>query len=185
MNAIAIEGTRLQLVRDTICKDCNTQEFDLFIEVCRRVGLDPFRKQIFLNIYNKGDEKRRQMVIITSVDGLRTIANRQGNYRPDEKEPTYEIDTTLKSDINPLGLVKAAVTVFKQDNKGSWHPLSGVAYWDEFAPVEEETRWDNDQKKKIGTGKIALDPKNSNSFWRRMPRLMLAKCAEAQALRKG
>jgi len=55
---------------------------------------------------------------------------------------------------------KAVVTVYKMV-AGVRCPFVGVAYWSEYKP------------------------KNGGGLWDTMPRTMLAKCAEAQALRKG
>ena len=132
---------------------------------------------------------------ITAIDGFRGIAERTGLYRPDENEPEVITDETLVDPAcNPLGIEKAVVTVHKMDQRGNWNPIKGVAYWDEFAPLvegyDEEDRgetWGNSGRPKkmtrIPNGKMMLDPKNN--FWRKMGRHMLAKCAEAQALRRG
>src|SRR5215831_13821194 len=57
---------QLDLIRRTVAKDCDRDEFDLFMEVCRRVGLDPFRKQIYAVVYNKDKPDKRKMSIVTA-----------------------------------------------------------------------------------------------------------------------
>ena len=173
---VDLDGKQLALIRRTVAADTNQEEFDLFIEAARRVGLDPFRKQIYAVVYSKDNAKKRQMSIITGIDGFRAVADRSGNYRPDENEPEIVYRDDLKDpETNPLGIEKATVTVHKRDAKGEWHPIKGWAYWDEFAPLKEI--WQNNKP----TGKFKLQ----NDFWRSKPRIMLPKCAEAQALRKG
>ena len=184
---------QLDLVKRTVAKDCNRDEFDMFMAVCRRVGLDPFRRQIHSVIYNKDKPEKRQMVLITGIDGFRAVAARAGNYRPDENPAEYEYDESLKDPArNPRGIVRAVVRPWKQGSDGLWHQLAGEAYWEEFAPLVEGGKWENTgetwangkpKKTFVGNGTYTLDKKND--FWRRMPNLMLAKCAEAQALRKG
>lgn len=172
---------QISLIRRTIANDCNDAEFDLFMAAARSAGLDPFRKQISPLVFNKNKPDKRRMSIITTIDGLRSIAARSGRYRPDEDEPdfTYEVDE--KGPTNPLGLVRAKVRIHTQDDRGVWHPVIGVAYWTEFAPISDE--WgEDDNGRRRPTGKKALD---TGGNWGRMPRVMLAKCAEAQALRKA
>lgn len=176
-------ASQLALIRKTVAKDCNADEFDLFVEVSRRVGLDPFRRQIYALVTSKDNPDKRKMVIITGIDGFRAVAQRNGDYRPGEKPPHYEIDDMSRSDINPAGLVSATVTAFKRDERGDWYPVTGIAYWEEFAAVEEEWAWSEDEqgkRRRKPTGKKTL-----RDTWKKMPRIMLAKCAESQALRKG
>ena len=45
--------TQLKLIRQTVASDCNAQEFDLFMEICKMNGLDPFKKQIYAFIFKK------------------------------------------------------------------------------------------------------------------------------------
>lgn len=153
----------MQVIRRTVAKDCTDAEFNLFMSVCSRTGLDPFRKQIYAAVYGRGD--KRSMTIITGIDGMRAIAARSGRYRPDENEPELVYDEAAKDKrTNPLGLVKAVVTAYVQDDAGVWYPVKGVAYWDEYATAGQ-SKWSNK--------------------WDTMGRVMLAKCAEAQALRRG
>ena len=189
MSAVVIQhpsntynGAQLALIRKTVAADCNDMEFDLFVTVARNAGLDPFRRQISALVFNKNKPDKRRMSIITGIDGLRAIAARSARYRPDEDEPAFTADPSLKGETNPVGLEKAVVRVYIRDDRGdTWRPVAGVAYWDEFAPLSEE--WtEGDDGKRRPSGKMVLDTKGQ---WGRMPRVMLAKCAEAQALRKA
>lgn len=174
-NPTTYTGQQMALIRRTVAADCNPAEFDLFMAAAMRAGLDPFRKQIGALVFNKDKPDKRRMAIVTYIDGLRAIADRSGVYRPDEDEPQYTFDPEVKSETNPLGLVKAVVRIFKNDR-----PVTGVAYWDEFAPVTDEWAYDQAQGKRAPTGKQKIDGQ-----WGKMGRIMLAKCAEAQALRKA
>lgn len=172
-NAI-YSGHQLALIKRTVAADCDNTEFDLFMAVAQAKGLDPFTRQISAIVYNKKNAEKRKMSIIVGIDGFRVIAERSGVYRPDEDEPVFEYDPDLKGPTNPLGLVKAKVRIWKKDK-----PVTGVAYWEEFAPVKDE--WSEDESgKRRPTGKQTLD-----GNWPKMGRIMLAKCAEAQALRKA
>ncbi len=203
-NALQKERTygakELQLIRRTIAKDATTEEFEIFIEVCKRQGLDPFKRQHYLIVYNKDNADKRQVAYITGIDGYRSIAKRSGNYRPDNAEPDIEYDeSAICPETNPKGIIKAIVKVFQYAIDG-WYPILGIARWSEFVPVLEEKEWievkDKDGKPVLQTeGKWSGRPKRelrptgkkylNNQNWLKMPHIMLAKCAEAQALRKG
>jgi phage recombination protein Bet len=172
---------QLDLVKRTVAADCNHDEFSLFVEVCKRVGLDPFRKQIYAMVYSKDKPDKRKLSIITGIDGFRAVAARNQDYRPDDAEPVITYRDDLKDPVtNPLGIEKAVVRAFKLAPNGEWHPVVGVAYWDEFAPVEEIWEYSQEAGKRQPSGKFKL-----GGNWIRMGRIMIVKCAEAQALRKG
>lgn len=174
-------GAQLDLVKRTVAADCDHNEFNLFVEVCKRVGLDPFRRQIHAVVYNKDKPDKRKMSIITGIDGFRAVAGRSNQYRPDENEADITYRADLKDpNTNPLGIEKAVVTCWKYGPDGQWHPLKGVAYWDEFAPLTEIWEYSQEAGKKQPSGKFKL-----GGQWPKMGRVMISKCAEAQAIRKG
>lgn len=202
MNAIAPfahSSRQIALIQNTVAKDCNPAEFDLFIEVARAKGLDPFLGQIIPMVFNKKakDQSKRKLTIIISRDGQRVIAQRCGDYRPASKTPTFEIDPDLKGPTNPHGIVSATVYLWKQDAKtAEWFEVAGQAFWEEFAPisyapnqynyVETGETWDDGNPKKMKVLKDGAVPALDDSGnWCKMPRLMIAKCAEMQALRAG
>ncbi|QHG70201.1 phage recombination protein Bet [Ensifer adhaerens] len=202
MNAITrfdMTPKQIALIKDTVAKDCNREEFDLFCEVAKAKGLDPFLGQIIPMVFSKGDAEKRKMTIIITRDGQRVIAQRCGDYRAASKPPTYEIDKDLVSPTNPLGIVSATVYLWKQDPKTSeWHEIAGQAYWDEFAPIKQSPTggyeyvdtgevWPDSgkpKKKKVAKGEVVLKLDDSGN-WCRQPRVMISKCAEMQALRAG
>lgn len=173
---------QLELLRRTVASECSRDEFDLFIEVAQRSGLDPFRRQIMPLVFSKDRPEKRRMVIIIGLDGQRTIAQRCGNYRPASEATTFVSNRRSKGPLNPLGLWLARVTLFQRDNQGEWFPVVGEAYWNELAPIKEEWKEDPNTGSWVMTGGQVLDP---NSKWVKMPRLMLGKCATMQALRAG
>lgn len=172
-------GSQLALIRNTVAKDTNEQEFNLFMEAARAYSLDPFRKQISALVFNKNKPDKRQMAIIVSRDGYRVIAQRCRNYRPASEPAQIEMEDGLRSPTNPKGIVKATVRLWQQDSRGEWFPVIGEAYWDEFAAVKDEFG-ENEEGKWKPTGRQTLD-----GNWGRMPIVMITKCAEAQALRAG
>jgi len=183
VNAVQLSGynaSQIALIRQTVAKDCNDHEFNLFFEAARRYGLDPFRKQIIALVFNKDKPDKRQMHFFPSRDGFRIIAQRCGDYRPASEPATWAVDDALKSPTNPAGLISCAVRLWKQDKRDEWYPVHGEAYWEEFAPIKDEWAFNEESRARKPTGRQIVD-----ANWGKMPRVMLQKCAESQALRAG
>lgn len=176
MGSLTFTSSQVALIRRTVAKDCDPNEFDLFVEMCKARGLNPLLRHCYAFVFSKNKPSDRQMVIVVSIDGQRALAERTGDYRPDERAPRFENGAEKDQLANPHGLTSAEVTVYKHSH-GEWFPVTAIAYWDEVAPLKEI--WENDKP----TGRYRLDPKKD--AWRRMPRVMLAKCAEMAALRKA
>lgn len=189
---------QIKLIRDTVARDCNDDEFRLFVHTAKHLNLDPLRKQIYATIFNK-TRSNRSMSIVVGIDGARKIAAKSGDYRPDQDEPLFVYDEKLKSKTNPLGIEKVVVNVYKFAH-GAWHPIPGWAYWEEFAPISFPDRcfeyYDTGEKygdsgkpvkKRRLRENVTEDDKvlDTSGKWSQMPRLMIAKCAEMQALRRG
>lgn len=196
-------GRQLDTIRRTVARDTNDDEFNLFVEYCASKRLDPFVKQVIAIVFSRNDAEKRQMTIITTQDGLRVMAARCGDYRPEETEPEYEYDQALKGPTNPLGIVKCSVKLWKQDaHSKAWFPVNGTAYWDEFVPTKklgtDGFEWVETgefypeghakagkpkfRKKMLGEVKETID---DSGQWLKMPRNQIAKCARMQALRGG
>ena len=181
MNAITtfgLSGSQLALVKNTIAKDCNPEEFSLFMEAAKSYGLDPFRKQILPMVFGKNarDQSKRRLSIIVARDGLRVIAQLCKNYRPASEKAEWEIDAALVGPLNPKGLVSCTVCLWQQDARGEWFKVKGEAEWDEFAPIAEE--WaEDDTGKRRPTGKKTLD---ASGNWVKMPKVMLEKCFDGE-----
>ena len=130
-----------------------------FIHIVKETGLDPLRNQIYVVERAKRGPKgwEKSFTAQTSIDGFRLIAERTGKYAPG-REPkwNYDKDGNLES---------ATAYVKKMTKDGIWHEVGATAYFDEYA-----------QKMKDG---------GYTQFWKKMGRLMIAKCAEALALRKA
>lgn len=146
----------IQLIKDTIAKGCDDDELKLFLYQCKRTGLDPFSRQIYVVKRWDNNLKKKVATIQTGIDGYRVIAERSKTYAGcDAPEFTLKFDGNLES---------ATVTVYRLI--GSQRVgFSHTAYWDEYVQTTKEG-----------------DP---TRFWAKMPRNQLVKCAEAGALRKA
>jgi phage recombination protein Bet len=192
---------QLATIKQTVASDTNEIEFDLFIEYAKAKRLDPFSKQIIAVVYSKDDLKKRKMTIIVTQDGQRVLASRCRDYRPAETEPEFVYRDDLKGPTNPLGIEKCTVKLWKQDNTNAWHPVIGWAYWTDYAPIKTsgdafewvetgETYPDSGKPKKRKQLKACADISKMQALddsgnWAKMPRVMLAKCANMVALRSG
>jgi len=153
-----LNPTDIQLIRRTIAKDATDPEFEYFVKMASLRQLNPLLNQIALQIRNADRSDKRAAVVITTIHGLRLIASRTGNYMPGR-------DTTFVLDERG-NLISATAYVKKYHaTSGTWHEISETAYWDEF--------------------KQAYNNGDLMGLWGSKPRLMLAKCAEALALRRA
>lgn len=151
------EENFVQTVKDTIAKDATDNELRLFLQTAKRTGLDPFARQIFcVKRYSGGKEV---MSVQISIDGFRAIADRTNKYVP-SVEPTYTFDKN--------GNLESATAYIKKFAGGCWHEIAATAFYAEYV----QTTTKDGQKR-------------PNAMWAKMPRLMLAKCAESLCLRKA
>ncbi len=155
-------------------------ELDALVEYSKRAELDLFRKQLSAIVFGAKakDRSKRRVAYVVGIDGYRAMADRTGCYAPSAQPPLYTYDGHAKGPANPKGIVSCTVAV-KKYAQGTWHEYSATAFWDEFCVVEEEWTEGEDGRRRP-SGK-----KKAGSAWERMPHVMIAKVAEAQALRRG
>jgi phage recombination protein Bet len=166
VKAKRLQKNEIELLKRTVAKGVSDDEFALFLWVCKKHKLDPMARQVhavrrFLQKHHVNEKgiwvSGHQMVIQIGIDGYRALAGRDHPDFGGCDEPEFEFTESQKR-IPTL----ARIRLWK---KGLEHPIVGVAYWDEYAP---------------------RDLTKAEAFmWNKMPKHMLAKCAEALALRKG
>jgi phage recombination protein Bet len=153
---------KLELLKNTICKDATNDELELFLHACKRTGLDPFMKQIHAVKRWDPKLKRQNMTIQVGIDGYRLIAERTGTYMP-AQEPTFVHDQSGR-------LISATSYAKKWGPDGQWHTISATAFYEEYVQTKTD-------KETQTTSPVAM--------WEKMPRSQTAKCSEALVLRKG
>jgi phage recombination protein Bet len=150
---------QIDLIKSIYCKGLENDEIKLFIAISEKSGLDPFNRQIYAIKRWNSKLKKEMMTIQTGIDGFRLIADRTGLYMGTS-------DTEFEFDKND-NLIKASITVHKWNEKAQQKcDFTATAFLVEYKP----------------------DPSyegKENPMWRKMPRVMLEKCAEAKALRKA
>lgn len=152
--------SKIDLLKRTICRGATNDELELFVHACKRTGLDPFMKQIHA-VKRKQKNERGEWVEVMSIqcgiDGYRLIADRTDRYMPG-REPAFTYDDN--------GNVMTATAYVKKLGKdGQWHEIGATAHWSEYVSLTRDG--------------------NPTRMWGDKPHIMLAKCAEALALRRA
>lgn len=148
---------QIELLKRTIAQDTSDDELALFVNQCNRTGLDPFSNQIYAIMRFDQRANRKVMKIQVSIDGLRLIAERSGHYAGQIGPLWCGTDGIWHEVWLEKGNPAAAkVAIMRDDFR---EPLWSVARWSDYA--------------------------QSSPMWKSMGPHMLAKCAEANALRRG
>lgn len=154
---------RLEAWKTMYCNGTTNAEAEMFVRTAMACKLSPEKRQIFLVPRWNKDLHRNTYSPQVSIDGLRLIAQRTGVYGGQTPAEWCGSDgvwvTVWLKDEYPLA---ARVGVYRKD----WQfPLYAIAKWNSYRQTNSK-------------GQIT-------AMWNKMPDLMLAKCAEALALRRA
>lgn len=181
---MAFNDTQVAALRQIGIEDATDADLQVFFHHCRRTGLDPFARQIYM-IGREADVKVREDLgdgrtrvvtqrmtkhtIQTGIDGYRLIGNRaaraEGVGRVGHKPVLYAGNDGVWSSIWPDDQTPIACqyTLVVEGTE-----ITSICYYAEYVQTVV----------KDGQAK-------PNSMWRKMPRNQLAKCTEAQSWRKA
>ena len=155
---------QVDLIRRLICPKASDDELALFLHQCRKTGLDPLARQIHAIMRQEQDDSGNwvpKLSIQTGIDGYWLVADRTGLCAGNDDTvfgPEFEVQPKV------FAPVWAKATVFKLV-AGKAQPYTATVRFSEFAG-----------RKRNG---------ELTKMWREKPYMMLGKCAEAAALRKG
>lgn len=142
------------------------EDLAYFLLVAKQYDLNPLRNEIYAT-YQKVKQNNQwleKIVPIVSIHGLRKLARRS-------KNPTYAYTGKAVFEEKDGEIISATIEVFGRfgDDPTPVKVAEYTAYLEEFVKTKTD--------------------KNGDAFrtgnWRTMPRVMLAKCAEANAIRMG
>jgi phage recombination protein Bet len=166
---------QLDLLKRTIAPTLDDNEFAFFVEVCKRTSSDPFQKEIYVQKRvargRNGAPDTSKLVFVTGIDKYRSRAASTGE-NDGQLGPFWCGEDGQWRDVwldkKPPSAAKLGVL-----RRHHREPYWGVARYTSY--VQTQPDWQNGQ----------IVGHRPTETWTKMPDVMLAKCAEALALRKA
>ena len=158
-------AAQVRLIKDSLTSNLTDPEFALFAQVCHRTGLDPFTRQIYAikRRQQQNGQWVERMTIQTGIDGYRVTAERTGEYVGGDA-PRYGAACKCGDTRRGAHPLWASVTV-RRIKDGEVFATAERADFHEYVVLNRDG--------------------SPQGLWAKMPKRMLAKCAEALALRRA
>ena len=162
----------MSVIKETVARGArlSNAELALFGYVAGQLGLDPLRRQMYAVRY---EGENSPVTFQVGIDGFRALAKRSGKMRGYTQTQWCGrdgnwVDVWTDEDAPPFA---ARVGVYHADFD---RPVYGTAHYSEYVA----TRRPNEQEQARG-----ITHRVPNAQWTMRPAHMLAKCAEALAIR--
>lgn len=177
------EGELINVLRNSLYPGAQDESIKLVIGYCRASGLDPMQKPVHLVPMYDAKAKQMRDVVMPGIGLYRTQASRSGQYAGvsepefgDEVTKTFP-DEPYYDNYSKSNKTRPAVTV----TYPKWCRVTVRRMMPNGTVVEFSARelW---MENYATSGRDSEQP---NAMWKRRPFAQLAKCAEAQALRKA
>mgnify|MGYP000001612541 FL=1 len=165
------EQELMSVLRNSLYPGAKDESIKLVISYCRASGLDPMQKPVHIVPMNVKDAQKDKYewrdVVMPGIGLYRTQAARTGEYAG-VGEPEFGPDTDLTVGDYTLTVPQwCKVTVRRRLSDGQIGEYTAKELWREnYATAGKDTAM-------------------PNAMWKKRPYAQLAKCAEAQALRKA
>jgi phage recombination protein Bet len=165
----ADDNSIIDVLRNSLYPGASVPSVQLVLSYCRAANLDPMQKPVHIVPMWDGKAKQMRDVVMPGIGLYRTQASRTGQCAG-VSEPIFGPD--VEGSIGGLQIVYPAwckVTVKRVMDNGQMAEYTAVERWVENYAVK-------------GGPEKSIAP---NAMWTKRPYGQLAKCAEAQALRKA
>jgi phage recombination protein Bet len=150
----------IDVLKNQVGKGLNDAELKVFLMTAVRLKADPFKREMYAQVYTDSRTGARTLTLITGIDFFRKVATTNPRFNGMTPVEYGELVTKLVHGTSVKVPDFARIGVYL---KGSEHPTYGEAYFDEYLPAAQ----------------------NKQFMWKKMPRLMISKCAEALAIRRS
>ncbi|HZE87073.1 MAG TPA: phage recombination protein Bet [Methylomirabilota bacterium] len=159
----SFQADQLRFVKGLINPDLTDTELYMFLAYAGKAGLNPFNKEVIAVVYSKNDPEKRTVNTITTRDGKRATAYRQGGIESVTTEPIYIKEMTYGTEGKEVKKMQKV------------QPWEGGKLWGATCTVVRDG--------KTFTATVPASEYNTGyKIWATKPETMIKKVAESQAL---